>query len=219
MDNSFGNRLQYLRKKLNMGQKEFGASVGVNHSVTVSRWENDKQKPELYILTALANLYDVNLGWLITGNGEAFNKKKSFQTDMQERYETCTHQALYYDNLQALVNAPQGNRGYYTADPSIIAEISLPAAVKIAGDSMEPTVKNEDVVLADISPRRSRPEADGIYALNMGSTAIIRRYAGYKAQRMEFTADNRIYPPYILEEADAEMKIIGRIKAVISRKI
>lgn len=61
-----GARLLAARRRKGIGQEELGAQIGV-HAKTVSRWENDKQPPELHHIEKLAGALGVSVDWLRHG--------------------------------------------------------------------------------------------------------------------------------------------------------
>lgn len=69
---SFGNRLQQLRKDMNMTQKEFADLLEIPQP-SVSAYENNKNTPNQDILVTIAKRCNVSLDWLC----EISNSKKS----------------------------------------------------------------------------------------------------------------------------------------------
>ena len=69
---SFGNRLQQLRKDMNMTQKEFADLLEIPQP-SVSAYENNKNTPNQDILVTIAKRCNVSLDWLC----EISNNKKS----------------------------------------------------------------------------------------------------------------------------------------------
>lgn len=60
---SFGNRLQQLRKDMNMTQKEFADLLDIPQP-SVSAYENNKNTPNQDILVTIAKRCNVSLDWL-----------------------------------------------------------------------------------------------------------------------------------------------------------
>ena len=63
---TIGARILAARRRKGIGQEELGSAVGV-HAKTVSRWENDKQPPELHHVERLAAVLGVTMAWLRHG--------------------------------------------------------------------------------------------------------------------------------------------------------
>lgn len=82
------------------------------------------------------------------------------------------------------------------------------------GDSMEPTIKDGDLVLLDRSQRVIR-EPDALWAFAVGTTAAIKRLR-LKGDRVQVFSDNPSVPPD--EEMLADINIVGRVVFVGARK-
>ncbi len=63
----FGERLRFLRERAGLGQTALARKLGYKRSNSVSNLEADKSPPSLQILQKIAELFNTNLHWLITG--------------------------------------------------------------------------------------------------------------------------------------------------------
>lgn len=63
---SLGNRLRIAREKKGYSQTEVFRRTNINNK-TLSRYEKNGSEPDRQTLITLANLYDVNVEWLMTG--------------------------------------------------------------------------------------------------------------------------------------------------------
>lgn len=94
---------------------------------------------------------------------------------------------------------------------------SLMAVVKVNGDSMTPTLFGGDLVLIDRS--KTRPNVEGIYAIRVGDTAWVKRISvNLKSRKVRVLSDNPLVPkqPEMDEE---DLSIIGRVIALVARKV
>lgn len=99
---------------------------------------------------------------------------------------------------------------------STVAPNSL-AVVKVDGDSMSPTLFGGDLVLIDRS--KTKPNAEGIYAIRVGDIAWVKRISiNLKSKKVRVLSDNPLVPkqPEMDEE---ELSIIGRVVALVARKM
>lgn len=64
MKETFGQRFQRLRKRLNLKQEDIAEKVNVT-SQAVSKWENDLSAPDISILPTLADILNVSLDELL----------------------------------------------------------------------------------------------------------------------------------------------------------
>ncbi len=63
-----GQRIHEIRKKLGLNQSEFGARIGGFQKNAVSSYEIGDSSPKPETLVKIAELGDITLDWLLTGN-------------------------------------------------------------------------------------------------------------------------------------------------------
>lgn len=76
------------------------------------------------------------------------------------------------------------------------------------GDSMEPTLKDGDIVLIDTAQKSIRHQ-DRIWAVSYGELGMIKRVRRTPAGSYLLMSDNKTVPP--VECHDGEMHVIGRV--------
>lgn len=64
----FPERLRLLRKKRGFNQDDFAKKIGLTGHAQVSRYESGKSLPDVALLQKTAEVLQVDLHWLITGN-------------------------------------------------------------------------------------------------------------------------------------------------------
>ena len=64
----YGKKLQEIRKKLNLSQEEFATQTNITYRAYTS-YERGDRKPSFEFLENLVLKYNVNLNWLIAGQG------------------------------------------------------------------------------------------------------------------------------------------------------
>jgi len=76
------------------------------------------------------------------------------------------------------------------------------------GDSMEPTLRDGDIILIDTSQKEINRQ-DAIWALSYGELGMIKRVRKLPAGGYQINSDNRSVSP--IEAYDGEMQVIGRV--------
>ena len=66
-----GERLKKIREKLNLNQKEFAKKLGTS-STTITMIENGQRDPSRQLLIKLAEVYKIDITWILTGMGKVF---------------------------------------------------------------------------------------------------------------------------------------------------
>lgn len=65
---NFGERLKQVRKNKGLSQSELAGEMGYKQSATISNLEINKSTPDINTLKKLAEILEVDLHWLITGD-------------------------------------------------------------------------------------------------------------------------------------------------------
>ncbi len=85
-------------------------------------------------------------------------------------------------------------------DPAMLS------AIAVAGDSMEPTLRDGDEILVDRTPRALR---DGIHVVRVDDTLLVKRLDTGRPGAIALISDNPAYRP--IELAPSELQVIGRV--------
>jgi len=85
-------------------------------------------------------------------------------------------------------------------DPAMLS------AILVAGDSMEPLLRDGDEILVDRTPR---PLRDGIHVVRVGETLLVKRVQTGLPGRLVLESENSAYRPIELDPREAE--IVGRV--------
>lgn len=80
------------------------------------------------------------------------------------------------------------------------------SVIEVAGDSMEPGLRDGDEILVDRSPR---PWRDGIHVVRIDDVLLVKRLESAGPGRVRVLSDNPAYPRF--ERPLAEVAIIGRV--------
>ena len=85
-------------------------------------------------------------------------------------------------------------------------EPAMLSAIAVAGDSMEPTLRDGDEILVDRRPRGWR---DGVHVVRCHDALLVKRIDLSAPGRVVLRSDNPAYPPLSL--APAEVSLVGRV--------
>ena len=85
-------------------------------------------------------------------------------------------------------------------------EPAMLSAIAVAGDSMEPTLRDGDEILVDRTPRAPR---DGIHVVRVDGALLVKRLETGRPGLIVLRSDNRAYDP--IELRPAEIEVIGRV--------
>jgi len=77
----YSENLKKIRLELKISAQKFADSLNVSRG-SIVQYETGKRKPSYEFIEALHNLYNVNLNWFVSGQGEMFNKQQKASAGM-----------------------------------------------------------------------------------------------------------------------------------------
>ncbi len=175
---------------------ELAKHLGVNQS-TISVWKTRKSINWDLIITKCK---DINIDWLLTGEGEMFRKK-------QDSVEFVPAVAVPIISAQV----PAGFPAMPPEDDYIEDYLYVPGvpknsyAVKVKGNSMYPTIKDGEYVI--FVPCVELKNGDVVIVRNEWNEVMLKRYR-VKDGEVFLTSDNPEYPTV---KPNGDYKIIGRV--------
>ncbi len=210
------NRLKNALKKLNMNLVDLSEKIDMPISKVRHLSAGNKK-----ITTEIAELIEAKTGisasWLLLGNGDMFDKPagtlaEAFGDDIGSRYSIS-----YYPD----VKASAGN-GYCNSENSDVEIISLPKAIidkkikstkidaiRVHGDSMYPTIKENDVIFVATNMREVYDNK--IYVIRYGDEIRVKRIFKRRGEKILLRSDNSVYPDEEISIHDNEVSILGQV--------
>jgi len=80
------------------------------------------------------------------------------------------------------------------------------SAIAVAGDSMEPTLRDGDEILVDTASRSLR---DGIHVVRLDDALLVKRIALGRGGAVSLVSDNPAYRP--IEAGPGDVEVIGKV--------
>lgn len=204
MDN-FSTTFKNLRKSMGFTQDEIANKLKIAKS-TVSMYETGKRQPDFKKLIEIANLFNVNMDYLL-GRSDislAFSTNKS-----------GNNSGLWIPVLGRLTAGIPINMVTDIIDQEQITEEMAASgeyfALQIHGDSMEPRMKDGDVVIV-----RQQDDAESgeiVIATINGDDATCKRLKKY-AEGIMLLSTNSAYEPIVFTNQDIielPVKILGKV--------
>lgn len=207
-----------LRKHLGDKQAPFAERVGTQQA-NISKWESGQTAAEGINLATLAELAGVSAREFVdnpwtpsaVGHDSVAMTADDFAAELglaliDEIDLALGMGATYLDgNVEVKGRAPfrlEWLRGLYDGPLSALKVVTG------RGDSMEPTIRDRDIVLIDTSSRRL-DEQDMIWAVSYGDLGMIRRLRRLPSGAVLMSPDNPVVKA--TEAHDGEMFIMGRV--------
>jgi len=212
-----GEKIRELRKKVGMSQKEFAEAIGVSYGA-LQGYEYGEVEPRRVILHAIAARFELPLSY--------FNPtpKKSNLLDIINEAENKKIYLNFYDNVRA-------SAGYGSfADDSVAKKIPVSAQflrdvlrvpvkeydiIRAMGDSMEPFIKDNDLVLVD---RTEMARNGDIVIAILEDSLYVKKYLFDPIRKIiKLTSLNDFYQDIIIKpQEQIQLTIVGKVKARFS---
>ena len=202
---AFFNRLYQATDIEN--QSQLAQVLGVGRAA-ISLAKQKNAVPWKWVFT-LAETYNLNSTWLATGNGVP-----RVNPDLaQYSWIGIPHaQAVGQDDgrLELEKAAPRCALPLQTVSAQTRVDL---VSLEMTGPSMEPEIKDMDLLLVDRSLRHVRPGL--IYALDLCGRLLIRRI-DVQPRGMTLICDNQTFPPMALSPEDTQqVKVVGQVIGLI----
>lgn len=214
-----------VRMELRMTQRQMAEVLGVS-SQSLSNIEAGGRSIPKSLQALMVEKLNVNPHYLLTGEGPMFAGQEvcplapapSMATyrggGLRELQETLTGKLVPF--LTQMVSAGPGAELQEYEDSCGL--ICLPeAAVKgelralrVKGDSMEPTLRPGDIVVCD----QNGWQGDGVYVIRDQDSAYVKRVRRIRAG-FEVISDNTVYQPW--QCPSEELVLVGRVVFCVVR--
>jgi len=213
-NSSLGEKIRLIRKGLKLNQTEFAKLLGYKFPTSVSKFEDDKQTPDKDKLVKIAELGKISLDELLAGGSEPPHSEKDPAAAAQD--PSCEFVTIprFSDRISAGgglvpvndVDIKVAFRKDWILKKGDPRKMSL---ISVKGDSMEPTLMTDDLVLINHGHNHLDPQG-GIYAIALDDFILIKRLqVVYPSGMVKVISDNDKYESVELQQD--LVKINGRV--------
>lgn len=209
LGNAFAGRLRRRRQEQGLRKQELAARIGVSLT-TIQQYENG-QLPKGEFAVRLAGVLRCSLDWLLAGRGAPDCRAGAEEDDLvmvplvearlsagggslETGGEVLRHYAFRHDFLRR-----KGNPAHMVL-------------LRVSGDSMQPDIRHNDVVLIDQGQREPRPGR--IYAVSV-EDMIYLKIVNAMPGKLILSSANPAYAPI---EADTRDQL-GDLVHIIGRAV
>ncbi len=188
-------------------QNDLAKALGINRS-GITHARNNNRIPDKWILK-LYKEFGLNPRWVETGTDRIFlDSKHSDDSEFK-----------YVPKVKAMLSAGGGSfaTGSEVVDQlcfkrewlSRKGSVNSMVAMEVFGHSMEPEIKDGDIVLLDQS--QINILAGAVYAVGIEDTILVKRLEKHP-NKLVLCSDNHEYAPIFLDSEDMErVRIIGKV--------
>lgn len=201
----FIKRFSELIDAGNYTLEEIGKAIGIKSKSTISKYlSGNIQNIKRSQIAKLANLFNVSPAWLA-----GFTDQKYDNYNNKQVFPLLGTVKAGYDYL-----ASENIIGYVSIDKKI-SDIENYFALKVVGDSMQPVLYKDDIIIVH---RQSDVESGDVAIILVDNEeATVKRVVKHD-DCIELIAFNSYYPPRKLGK-DSNFKIIGKVTEARISKI
>jgi SOS-response transcriptional repressor LexA len=205
-----GERLYQIIKKLHLTQSRLAEKIGIS-SVVINRYFKDRTVPSAEFLNKMALQYNININWLLNGEGSMFY---SGDEDVRKLKEG------YYYNLPIVAavscGTPQEIEQAEAIDHVMVNKRDLPGkaddyfAFFAQGQSMHPYISHGDIVVVRQDGEWSKAEGR-VCVVNVEGEVTLKKVSIFKnGGEILLSPYNTDFSPLLLaEERLAESRLVG----------
>ena len=195
---TIGEKIKLLREKHGMTQLELARAVGVSDKA-VSTWENDINVPRMGVIQKIASYFNVSKAYLVEDDA---TESPALPPNLAPISKMPHHRVRMVGAVAAGVPI--------LADEEYDVYVDAPEkadyALRIEGDSMEPTYLDGDVIYI-----REQPNVDdGRVAVVLVDDSATLKHVYHERDGLTLISDNHAYPPMRVSFADHDViRILG----------
>lgn len=215
---AFKNRLKDERLARGLTQQDLANKVGVSLT-TIQNYEGG-QLPRGEHLVSLSDILGVSIDWLLLGT-ETIPRGEGLSTTKPAGIaKECDTDLVLVPKVRARLSAGGGSletnaevKGRYAFKAEWIRSKGKPGQMvlmDVAGDSMEPDIRDKDVVLIDQS--QADVIAGAIFAVGIDEEVLVKYVDKEPGKYILRSANERYRPIEIdLRDESQNVRIIGRV--------
>lgn len=190
------NRIRQIRTTLQMKQSDLASRLNVKAN-TISNWENEKSFPDLDSLRKMAEIFDVSVDYILGGRPAG----KSTGVTIPVLGDVAA--GIPIEAITDIVD--------YEEIDAALASTGEFFGLRIKGDSMEPRMREGDVVI--VRQQETAETGDTVVVLVNGNSATVKKIK-YGPDGITLLPTNPAHDIQFYSAADVErlpVRVIGRV--------
>jgi phage repressor protein C with HTH and peptisase S24 domain len=172
--------------------------------------------PTLETLLAIARGANVEVNWLATGEGAKTTKDEPARTKaaIEEQFSMIPRLAVEASAGNGALAHHEESAGMLAFRADWLRRMGInphaARALTAKGDSMEPTIRDGDILLVDTSIDRVRDNA--LYVVVLGGLVLVKRVHVKRDGSLTLISDNSTFPPEDVPANETDdLSIAGRV--------
>lgn len=168
-------------------------------------------------MIAMSEVFGVSSTWMLTGKGSKWVLEASGSGESDPEFVPIPKFTVSASAGNGVENVAEEAVGHYAFDRRWLRQRGLKpdrlAIITVSGDSMEPKLRNHDIILVDLDQRSA---SDGkTYVIRIGDELLVKHIQRISPSQIDLISANPTYPPRTVDlskERDS-IQIIGKVVA------
>ncbi|UTS79534.1 XRE family transcriptional regulator [Phaeobacter piscinae] len=206
------DRILQVRQARNLSRKAFSEAIGIGEG-KVQAIETGAQRVDHDTLATIADRFEVDANWLLFGD--------------IRHYAVDSDDPAFVQIPRYTVSAEAGNSGSFVSDPLDITYYAFSLQwikrrgldpkelqiIEVKGDSMEPKLREGDLILIDRS--RVEPRDGKSFVVRVWDDLVVKHIQIIGKSAISLVSANSVYPPRELKLPldERDFQIIGQVVA------
>ncbi len=199
---TIGKRLKQLLNKLEMTQAGLSRAIGISN-VVINRYIKDKTTPDYNFLSKIAESYNVNINWLINGEGTIFVSDNLKRIGAKDYYSLPIVAAVSCGTPQEIEQAEPED--FILMDSGALpGDFSQYFAFYASGDSMEPYISSGDVVIVKKNDQWEKADDRVCVVMVNGEVTLKKVTIFSEGKEILLSPYNKEYSPILINADTVE---------------
>ena len=205
---SFGKRLKEVLKKLNLTQIALSKKIGTSN-VVINRYVKGKTTPDYNFLNKLAAIYNININWLLTGEGSIFPTRNIKKINDKDYYFLPIIDSVSCGSPQEIESAEPLDHIMLDTN-SLSGDFNDYFALYASGNSMSPYISNGDVIIVKQNNDWNIAD-DRVCVINVDGEITLKKVKIFsEGKEILLQPYNKDYAPILLDKEKAlNSRLIG----------
>ncbi len=223
---ALGDRIKELAADKSMTLKDFCDHIDVSKR-TIQNYIGGISTPNGEFLIDLSARIGVSPTWLLLGNGNKYLDEKP-EGRQNWHHPQAQQDFISIQRFDVAASAGHGalteteiGTGHYAFNRTWLERRGLKpdnlAVIAVRGDSMEPELYDQDLILLDRS--QTRPRDGDMYVVRYSGDLFVKRIQVVPGNKVELRSTNRLYGPIMVTlpkgetTNDLDLTFIGKVVA------
>lgn len=207
-----GQRLREIRTQSALTIEELSKMINIAPK-TISNYERGERQASVEYLTLLYEHLNACLEWIVSGKGPMFFDIESGQKVFMDNItyipiydiKTAAGHGCIIENETVIGHYPFEKEWF---NKNILAPKNTLVMFEVKGESMEPSIKDGDLIMVDTSNKTIR---DGVFVVRFDNSLVVKRLELMPNNKLQVKSDNPEFSTFTVDLHESGIAVIGKV--------